>query len=76
MKLIQELEQKYIQLHSVLMEKEITLGSFNATTGKYSFKTGKTKRYFYNLEQPIASKKGIIDNSQVLHAWIPITFFP
>jgi len=74
--LVRDLERKYIKIHGVLMEKEIKIGNFNNSTGKFSFQEGKTKRYFYNLEQPIQNKKGIIDNSQVLHAWIPINLFP
>jgi len=76
MALIQDLEKKYIRIHAVLMEREVKIGGFNSSTGKFSFKEGKEKRYFYNLEQPIESKKGIIDNSQVLHAWVPIELFP
>ena len=74
--LVKELEAKYIKIHGVLMEKEINLGKFNVATGKYSFREGVGKKYFYNLEQPIESKKGIIDNSQVLHSWVPIELFP
>ena len=74
--LVKELEAKYIKIHGVLMEKEVNLGKFNVATGKYSFTEGVDKKYFYNLEQPIESKKGIIDNSQVLHSWVPIELFP
>ena len=74
--LVKELEAKYIKIHGVLMEKELNLGKFNVATGKYSFTEGADKKYFYNLEQPIESKKGIIDNSQVLHSWVPIELFP
>ena len=74
--LVKELEAKYIKIHGVLMEKEVNLGKFNVATGKYSFTEGVDKKYFYNLEQPIESKKGIIDNSQVLPSWVPIELFP
>jgi hypothetical protein len=76
MSLIQDLEKKYIKIHGVLMEKEVKIGNFNPSTGKFSFQEGKVEKHFYNLEQPIESKKGIIDNSQVLHAWISIKLFP
>ncbi len=76
LQLVQELERKYIKIHGVLMGKEVKIGLFNSSTGKFSFTEGKEKRYFYNLEQPVENKKEIIDNSQVLHAWVPIELFP
>jgi hypothetical protein len=76
LELIKDLERKYIKIHGVLMEKEVKIGRFNPSTGKFSFKEEREKKYFYNLEQPLESKKGILDNSQVLHAWVPIELFP